>query len=56
MFFNRLINILLFCLLHLLLNGRMFTDGPFSFAVPTLSTVDVVQPFFEITGEVDAHT
>ncbi len=33
----------------------MFTDGPFSFAVPTLSTVDVVQPFFEITGEVDAQ-
>ena len=33
----------------------MFTDGPLSFAVPTLSTVDVVQPFFEITGEVDAQ-
>jgi hypothetical protein len=56
MFLNRLINILLlFCLLHLLLNGRVFTDGPFSFAVPTLSTVDVVQPFFEITGKVDAQ-
>ena len=55
MFLNRLINILLFCLLHLLLNGRVFTDGPLSFAVPTLSTVDVVKPFFEIAGEVDAQ-
>ena len=55
MFLNRLINILLLCLLQLFLNGRVFTDGPFSFAVPTLSTVDVVQPFFEIAGEVDAQ-
>jgi hypothetical protein len=55
MFLNRLINIPLFCLLQLLLNGRVFTDGPFSFNVASQSTVEVVDSFFEINGNIKAE-
>ena len=55
MFPIRLINIPLFCLLQLLLNGRVFTDGPFSFNVASQSTVEVVDSFFEINGDVKAE-